>query len=76
MHVKCMIIHIYICNNKKRNKNCYFIFVICICTYIYIHIYIYICIYKFHIHGVVCMIVRHKENVLGSATYSDFDVSC
>ena len=30
---------------------------------------------QFHIHGVICMIVRHKENVLGSATYCDFYVS-
>ena len=51
------------------------------------HIYIYSsfwrrclinssCDSEFHIHGVICMIVRHKENVLGSATYSDFYVSC
>ena len=33
------------------------------------------CESEFHIHGVICMIVRHKENVLGSATYSDFHVS-
>ena len=31
--------------------------------------YIYMCVY---IHGVICMIVRHNENVLGSATNSDF----
>ena len=31
---------------------------------------------EFHIHGVICMIVRHKENILGSATNSDFYVSC
>ena len=30
---------------------------------------------QFHIHGEICMIVRHKENVLGSATNSDFYVS-
>ena len=29
---------------------------------------------EFHIDGVICMIVRHKENVFGSATYSDFYV--
>ena len=34
------------------------------------------CDSEFHIHGVTCMIVRHKENVLGSATHSDFYVSC
>ena len=33
------------------------------------------CDSEFHIHCVICMIVRHKENVLGSATYSDFYVS-
>ena len=33
------------------------------------------CDSEFHIHGVICMIVRHKENVLGSATHSDFHVS-
>ena len=33
------------------------------------------CDSEFHIHGVICMIVRHKENVLGSATNSDFYVS-
>ena len=33
------------------------------------------CDSEFHIHGVICMIVRHKENVLGSTTYSDFYVS-
>ena len=26
-------------------------------------------------YGVACMIVRHKENVLGSATYCEFYVS-
>ena len=30
---------------------------------------------EFHMHGVICMIVRHRENVLGSATYSDFYMS-
>ena len=34
-----------------------------------------LCDSEFHIHGVICMIVRHKENVLGSATYRDFYVS-
>ena len=33
------------------------------------------CDSEFHIHGVICMIVRHKENVLVSATYSDFYAS-
>ena len=30
---------------------------------------------ELHIHGVICMIIRHKENVLGSATHSDLYVS-
>ena len=34
-----------------------------------------LCDSEFHIHGVICMIVRHKENVLGSAINSDFYVS-
>ena len=33
------------------------------------------CDSELHIHGVICMIVRHKENVLVSATHSDFSVS-
>ena len=54
--------------------------------YTYINHYVYIVVFdvdvlnslcdsEFQIHGVICMIVRHKENVLGSATYSDFYVS-
>ena len=51
--------------------------------YIYIYIVVFdvdvwsilhVTLCEFHIHGVICMIVRHKENVLGSATYSDFYV--
>ena len=34
-----------------------------------------LCDSEFHIHGVICMIVRHRENVLRSATYSHFYVS-
>ena len=34
-----------------------------------------VCDLEFHIHRVICMIVRHKENVLGSATNSDLYVS-
>ena len=34
-----------------------------------------LCESEFHIHGVICMIVRHKENISGSATYSDFYVN-
>ena len=33
------------------------------------------CDSEFHIHGVICMIVKHIENVLVSATHSDFYVS-
>ena len=31
-----------------------------------------LCDSESHIPGVICMIVRHKENVFGSATNSDF----
>ena len=34
-----------------------------------------LCDSEFHINGVICMIVRHKENALGSSTNSDFYVS-
>ena len=51
-----------------------------------IYIYIYtslwrrrlinsLCDSEFHMHGVICMIVRHKENLSGSATYREFNVS-
>ena len=33
------------------------------------------CDSEFHIHGVICMIVRHNKNALCSATNSDFYVS-
>ena len=38
-------------------------------------VFISLCDSEFHIHGVICMIVRHRENASGSATYSDFFVS-
>ena len=34
-----------------------------------------LCDSEFHIHGVICIFVRHKENVLGSATYGYLYVS-
>ena len=34
-----------------------------------------LCDSEIHILGVIYMIVRHKENILGSATHSDFYVS-
>ena len=49
-----------------------------ICIYIVVidvGVFISLCDSEFHIHGVICMIVRHKENASGSATYSDFFVS-
>ena len=34
-----------------------------------------LCDSEIHIHGVICMIVIHRENAFGSATHSDFYAS-